>query len=116
MVDLDDTLRCRRCGRVRTSDELDRMLWCDECRQAERRRAAWLGRALAFAAAVALSFWIAIVVGPSDQFLVLWALVVIVAFYLLSRLGQEMVYGIIRVQNKPGARADGEPEPGQDGR
>lgn len=112
MVDLDDTLRCRRCGRVRTTDELDRMLWCDDCRIAERRRAAWLGRAGAFAAAIALSFWIAIEVQPSDRFLVLWALVVIVAFYLLSRLGQELGYGIARVRNLPGARVDDHAAPG----
>jgi hypothetical protein len=101
----DDTLRCRRCSQVRTVDELDRVLWCDDCRLAERRRAGWWGRAAAFAAAVALSFWIAIAIQPSDQFLLLWALVVIVAFYLLSRLGQELVYGVFRVRNAPGARA-----------
>jgi hypothetical protein len=102
----DDMLHCRRCGLERTTDELDRTLWCDQCRLAERRRAGWLGRALAFAAAIALSFWIAIAVQPSEDFMILWALVVIVAFYLLSRLGQELVYGIIRIRNVPGARAD----------
>lgn len=101
----DDTLRCRRCRRVRTTDELDRTLWCDDCRLAERRRAAWIGRAAAFVGAVALSLWIAIQIQPSDQFLVLWALVIIVAFYLFSRLGQELVYGVIRVRDVPGVRA-----------
>jgi len=105
-VQSDDTLRCRRCGRVRTTDELDRMLWCEDCQLAERRRAAWLGRAGGFAAAIALSFWIAINIQPSDQFLILWAMVVIVAFYLLSRLGQELAYGVIRVRNVPGVRVD----------
>jgi hypothetical protein len=106
----DDTLRCRLCRQERTADELDRMLWCDGCRSAERRRAAWWGRALAFAAAIALSFWIAIDVQPSQDFLILWALVVIVAFYLLSRLGQELIYGIFRVRNVPGTRAGGTTE------
>jgi hypothetical protein len=101
----DDTLRCNRCHGVRTADELDRMIWCEDCQLAERRRAGWLGRAPAFLAAVALSVWIAIRVQPSQDFLVIWALVVIVAFYLLSRLGQELVYGIARVRNVPGARA-----------
>jgi hypothetical protein len=105
MLDQDDVLRCHRCLRVRTVDELDRMLWCEECQVAERRRAGWLGRALGFAAAVALSVWIAIRKQPSEDFLILWALVVIVALYLLSRLGQELVFGIIRVRNVAGARA-----------
>ncbi len=106
----DDTLYCRRCRMPGTVDELDRMLWCDECKRAERRRAGWLGRALGFAAAIALSFWIAIVIQPSDQFLLLWALVVIVAFYLLSRLGQELLYGVFRIRNVPGARAGDQDE------
>jgi hypothetical protein len=101
----EDTLRCHRCLRVRTTDELDRTLWCDDCRLAERRRAGWLGRALGFLAAVALALWIALWVRPSDQFLLLWASVLVVALYLFSRLGKEIIYGIIRVRNVPGARA-----------
>jgi hypothetical protein len=100
----DDTLRCHRCRRVRTTDELDRTLWCDDCRLAERRRAGWLGRGAGFLAAVALSLWIALWVRPSDQFLLLWAVVLIVALYLFSRLGTELIYGIIRVRNVPGTR------------
>lgn len=103
----DDTLRCRRCRQARTSQELDRMIWCEECLRAERRRAAWWGRALAFAAAIALSFWIAVHIQPSDRFLMLWAAVVIVAFFLGTRLGTELVFGIIRVRNEPGARQAG---------
>jgi hypothetical protein len=101
----DDVLRCRRCRQERTADDLDRQLWCEECRRAERRRAGHWGRGLAFAAAVLLSFWIAIVIQPSREFLLLWALVIVVAFYLGSRLGQELVFGIIRVRNEPDARA-----------
>jgi hypothetical protein len=106
MVDHDDAMRCHRCRQERPTDQLDRMIWCEECLRVERRRAAWWGRGMAFLAAVALSFWIAIQVQPSDQFLMLWALVVIVAFYLGSRLGTELVFGILRVRNVPGARQD----------
>jgi hypothetical protein len=106
MEDHDDALRCHRCRQARPTEELDRMIWCEECLRAERRRAAWWGRAMAFLAAVALSFWIAIHVQPSEQFLLLWALVVIVAFYLGSRLGTELVFGVVRVRNVPDARKD----------
>jgi hypothetical protein len=105
MVDQDDAMRCHRCRQARTTGELDRMIWCEDCLRLERRRAARWGRGLAFLAAVALALWIAIDIQPSDQFLVLWALVVIVAFYLGSRLGTELVFGIVRVRNVPGARA-----------
>lgn len=106
MMDQDDALRCHRCRQVRATEELDRMIWCEDCLRVERRRAAWWGRGIAFLAAVALSFWIAIDVQPSDPFLVLWAMVVLVAFYLGSRLGTELVFGINRVRNVPGAREE----------
>jgi hypothetical protein len=119
MLDHDDTLRCARCTRVRTADELDRILWCEDCQAAERRRAGWIGRVVALVVAVALSLWIAVRVQPSQEFLVIWALVVLVAFYLLSRLGQELGYGLARIRNVPGAREgdheggaeDGDDEP-----
>jgi hypothetical protein len=113
MLHPDDALRCRRCDQERTTDQLDRMLWCDDCLRAERRRAGWWGRALGFAAAIALSFWIAIAIQPSPQFRILWALVVIVLFYLMSRLGQELMFGIFRVRNTSLVRAD--PLDGKDG-
>jgi hypothetical protein len=106
LPDQDDALRCQRCRQERSGDELDRILWCEECQHAERRRAAWTGRAGAFAAALALTFWIALDIQPAPEFRILWALVVIVAFYLLARLGHELVYGIIRVRNVPGAREE----------
>jgi apolipoprotein N-acyltransferase len=103
--DQEDTPRCHRCRQERTSEELDRILWCEDCQRAERRRAAWLGRAIAFAAAIALTFWIALDVQPAADFRIVWALVIIAAFYLVSRLVKELVYGLARVRNEPGARA-----------
>jgi hypothetical protein len=114
----DDILRCHRCRQERPPTSWTACSGARSACRAERRRAGWWGRALGFAAAVALSFWIAIVIQPSDEFRVLWALVVIVAFYLLSRLGQELVFGMLRVRNVPGARAAGrgKDRPGGSGR
>lgn len=98
----DDILRCRRCGREATTDELDRLLWCEECVAAERRRAAWRGRALALLAAGVLALWIAIAIRPGPDFRILWALVLIVAYALFARLAHELMYGIVRVRNRPG--------------
>lgn len=102
----DDTLHCRRCGREATTDELDRLLWCEECVHAERRRAAWWGRGLALLGAGTLALWIALGVRPGSEFRVLWALVLVVAYGLFARLAHETVYGIIRVRNQPGARSE----------
>lgn len=85
-----------------TPDDLDRILWCEECVTAERKRAARWGRGLALAAAALLGIWIALAIGPGDQFRYLYALVIIVAYVLGSRLGTELVFGIARVRNQPG--------------
>lgn len=97
-----DTLYCRRCGREAAADSLDRLLWCEECVTAERRRSAWWGRGLAFVAAVLLALWIAIVIQPGADFRLLWAVLLIFAYYLFTRLARELAYGVIRVRNRPG--------------
>lgn len=83
------------------------MLWCEECVAAERRRAAWWGRGLAFVAAVLLALWIALFVRPGPDFRILWAVLLIFAYYLFTRLARELSYGVIRVRNRPGARSEG---------
>lgn len=98
----DDALYCRRCGRESTADELDRLLWCEECVAAERRRSAWWGRGLALVAAALLALWIAIVIRPGADFRILWAVLLIFAYYLFTRLARELTYGVIRVRNRPG--------------
>lgn len=100
-----DSLRCRRCRREVTGDELDRILWCEECVTAERRRAAWWGRGVAVGAAGLLALWIALVIRPGPEFRILWALVLIVAYTLGARLVHELFFGIVRVRNRAGARA-----------
>lgn len=107
MIDpTDDTLHCRRCTRERTADELDRILWCEDCVAAERRRAAWWGRGLALIAAALLALWIAVAIRPGDEFRILWAVLLIFAYYLFTRLARELAYGVIRVRDQPAARAD----------
>ena len=110
----DDTARCRRCRRPTPGDDLDRILWCEDCVVAERKRAGRWGRRLALAAATLLGIWIAVALRPADEFRYLYALVIVVAFVLGTRLGTELVYGVIRVRNRPGVRegaagGDGEP-------
>ncbi|HSH46508.1 MAG TPA: hypothetical protein VK966_11760 [Longimicrobiales bacterium] len=105
----EDTLRCRRCGRERTAEELDGMLWCEECIAAERQRAAWWGRGIALVAAVLLAVWIALVIRPGSDFRVLWAVLLVFAWFLFTRLAREISYGVIRIRNRPGVRATDRP-------
>lgn len=116
----DDTLYCRRCLRERTADELDRSLWCDDCVAAERRRAAWWGRGLALVAAALFALWIGLVIRPGSEFRILWGVLLIFAYYLLTRLARELTYGVVRVRDRPGAREEavsaGDPAGGPAGR
>ncbi len=98
-----DLARCRRCRRPTDPDDLDRILWCEDCIRAERKRAVRWGRGLAFAGATLLGVWIALTIRPQEQFRYLYALALAVAFVLGVRLGTELVYGIARVRNVPGA-------------
>ncbi|MFW6205912.1 MAG: hypothetical protein ACOC5I_01605 [Gemmatimonadota bacterium] len=101
----EDVLRCRRCGREAAPDEVDRLLWCEDCVLAERSRAAWWGRGIALVTAGLLALWIAVQIRPGDRFRILWALVLIVAYLLIARLAHELVYGVRRVRNRSGARS-----------
>ena len=103
-VDPEDLARCRRCRRPTDPDDLDRILWCEDCVRLERKRAARWGRGLGLGAATLLGIWIALAIGPSGSFRYLYALVLVVALYLGARLATELVYGIVRVRNRPGAR------------
>lgn len=105
----DDAPRCRRCRRATTADELDRILWCEECVSAERKRSARWGRLLAVLAVGLLAVWIALVIRPGEAFRILWALVLIVAYALGARLASELFFGMARVRNRPGVRSPPEP-------
>lgn len=114
MAEATDVLRCRRCRREVTAGDLDRILWCEDCVAVERKRAAWWGRGIALVAVALLAVWIALAIRPGEDFRILWALVLIVAYALGARLAHELVYGIVRVRNHPGARAGSDSEPARE--
>lgn len=101
-----DDVTCVRCLEVRPVQELDRLLWCEECRARARRRAAvrgWLAGA-ALAAVLALYIWFGI---QPDLALIpeFWIATLAVALYLGSRVARELFYGYDRVRNRPALEA-----------
>ena len=102
----ENEIRCHRCHREVGADDLDRILWCEECVDAERKRAGWWGRGIAAGAVLLLVGWILWAIQPGPDFRILWLLVLAVAYGLIARLGKELVFGVRRVRNRPGARAD----------
>ena len=63
---------CLRCLEVYDLEDLDRMLWCEPCRNRARNRAIWWGwlGGLLFGAGGGLYVWI--VIRPSDLIVSAW--------------------------------------------
>ena len=80
--------------------QLDRLLWCDECQSAAKARAAvwgWLG---GFVIALVLAAYIWLAIKPSDLIIRLWIVIPIAALYLGGRIIREIVFGVMRYQNR----------------
>ena len=96
-----EQVTCIRCLEVRPKDDLDRLLWCDECRERARARAARRGWLAGAVVALVLSLWIWLWVRP-DPDLVLggWIATVVAAFWIGARVAREIDYGVQRFSNR----------------
>jgi hypothetical protein len=92
---------CVRCLEVKDMAVLDRIFWCDSCRERAMRRAAWIGRAIGFTLTLLLVLWIAVFVQPDrDLILSAWVVAIAAMFYLLQRISREIAYGGMRLLNR----------------
>lgn len=94
-----------RCLRVHDLMALDRLLWCDRCRQRARDRAGWWGWAAGavFGAGVATYIWA--VIRPSDLVITGWIGTVVAAVWIGSKVAREIIYGAMRLRNARAADA-----------
>lgn len=95
---LGEEMPCARCGEVRDSTELDRMLWCEACLAGARRRASRAGWAFGIGLAVVLGIWIQLVVKPSGLVPGAWLAILVAAAWLGAKLGREVAFGIYRAR------------------
>lgn len=112
-----DSVTCVRCLLVKEKRELDRMLWCESCRAAARRRADRWGWTIGAVAAALLALWIWLYIRPSDLVIGGWVGTVVAALWLGARVAREIVYGAMRFQNRRAAEArppERPPEPPSD--
>jgi hypothetical protein len=96
---LGEEVTCVVCGEARDSTDVDRMLWCQDCRDDARARAARIGWYVGGVAALALAAWIALAVRPSRMISGAWIATVVAAGWLGSRMGREVAYGIFRARD-----------------
>lgn len=100
-----DQVTCVRCLIVKERADLDRLLWCDECRLLASERALdvawWVGGAVA--AVLAVYIWL--VVEPSRPLMGAWIGLTLAAFYLAARLTKNILYGLQRLRNQRATEA-----------
>jgi hypothetical protein len=100
-----EEVTCVRCLEVRDTVEVDRLLWCETCRERARARAARQGWLVGLAGAALLAAWIWIVVEPSDLVLGGWIGTVVAAAWIGSKVAREILYGVERFRNRRAADA-----------
>lgn len=102
---------CVRCLKVLDYSDVDRLMWCNDCREAAKRRASRLGWGFGALLGGALALWIWLVVQPSDLVIGGWIATVVAAAWIGSKVGREIAYGVMRFRNRRAAEAvpPGEP-------
>jgi len=100
-----DEVTCVRCLQKRDQVDVDRLLWCMDCRAIAKNRASWLGwmGGLAFGGVVALYIWW--VIRPTDLVIGGWIATVVAAVWIGSKVARELIYGIMRVRNAKAVEA-----------
>ena len=96
---------CVRCLEEKDVEEMDRLLWCETCRETARRRAGVWGWGVGTVLAVALAIWIWTVIRPSDLILPGWIATVVAALWIGSRVAKEVAYGVLRFTNRKAVEA-----------
>jgi len=96
-----EEVTCVRCLEVVERDDVDRLLWCEPCQAAARRRAGRWGWIAGGVAGAALALWIWRVIEPaSDLIIGGWIAVVVGGAWITARMVREIGYGIERFRNR----------------
>ena len=96
---------CQLCLQIKPRQDLDRLLWCDACRERAQARAAWRSWFIGLAVAVVLALWIWLYIQPSDLVIGGWMATVVGAFYVSARVAREVLYAVARTRSGPAAGA-----------
>ena len=99
-------LTCVRCLRTRDNRELDRLLWCEDCVEAAKKRAGRRGWIAGGALFVLALLWVVLWVQPDPDLIpTVWIALLAAVLYLSARLAREAFFGWERVTNRPAVEA-----------
>ncbi len=104
---------CLLCLETKPREDLDRLLWCDECLEAAQNKATSQSWYVGFAVAVVLVLWIWLYVQASTLGIGPWIGMVLAAFYVSARMAREVLYTVARVRGVPTATGAGPQELGE---
>ncbi len=97
--DLDSLeAKCLLCLQIKPREDLDRLLWCDTCKEAAQAQAFRRSWYFGLAVAVVLALWIWLYVQP-ELLIGGWIGVVVAAFYLSARVAREVLYTVARMRD-----------------
>ena len=94
---------CLLCLQTKPRQDVDRLLWCEECREAVQNRAAHRSWYAGLVVAVVLALWIWLYIQPT-VLIGPWVGTVLGAFYVSARVTREVLYTVARMRSPP---ADG---------
>jgi DNA-directed RNA polymerase subunit RPC12/RpoP len=92
---------CQNCGREFPGTQLDRGMWCPDCRKVVIRRATWVARFVSAIAAIGLATYVFSIVGSSPRFMMLYLVMIAAAWFFLFKLTQRVAFEIIRSRGVP---------------
>ena len=95
---------CVRCLEVKDTSELDRLLWCERCRERARARAGRWGWGVAGAVTALLGLWVWLWVRP-ELLVGGWLGILAAALWLGARLSREVGYAAMRLRNRGAVEA-----------
>jgi hypothetical protein len=100
-----DQATCIRCLQEKDLEGMDRLLWCEECRDVARQRAGLWGWGIGAVFAAILALWIYFYIQPSDVIIGGWIGTVAAALWIGARVGREVAFGVLRFNNRKAVEA-----------
>ncbi len=90
--------KCQSCQQLYPASDLDRYLWCPNCRLAVRRRGAVWGRLVGVISSLGVGSYLYVRVQPSTRFLAIYVLILGLTYVLTSRIAVAVIQGYYRAR------------------
>ena len=101
---------CRSCEQLYPASDLDRYLWCPQCRKAVRKRGAMWGVVVGSLASLGVGIYVWLSLTLQSRFLAFYVLMLALTYLLTSRIAHAVVLGYYRSRGGVSEPSPQEPE------